>query len=163
MLNPPLIQITIDHMRHTMVHAFTEQILGMDQMFQTAIAEACQPENVQRILTEAAQRVLRETVAKEVEAYFGYGEGRKQVQSVVSRALARNATPADPTVEQLRYLVACFASEEDTQEALDRFDAFERGEVDPRHVPDMGPELEPAGLSDYGKAYLKIKGEGHGR
>lgn len=41
-------------MKHAMLHAFSEHLLNTDAAFKAAIEDACKPEKVQAILTEAA-------------------------------------------------------------------------------------------------------------
>lgn len=153
----PIVRLEVESMRHAMQQAFSSHLLEMDGMFQQAIEQACRPEHVQAVLNEAAERFLREAVSAEMKAFFNHGPGREEVKQLVARALLRTG-PTTPTPEQLQYLVRCFTDPTEVQEALDMFDAFERGEADPHCVPDMGPELDPAiGPSDYGAAYLAVK------
>jgi hypothetical protein len=153
----PIVQLNVESMRHTMQQAFSQHLLDMDKMFQHAIEQACRPENVQAVLQDAAERFLREAVDQDVRGFFAHGPGREEVRQMVARALTRHQ---GPTAEQLRYLVKCFADDQEVAEALDRFDAYERGEADPEHRPDMGPELDPCATpTDHGAAYLATKQE----
>lgn len=151
----PIVQLTVEHMRYSMQQAFSQHLLDMDKMFQHAIEQACRPENVQAVLEDAAQRFFQEAVQQEVQGFFRHGPGREEVRQMVARALTRTQ---EPTTEQLLYLVRCFADEQEIKEALDQFDAYERGEADPNYRPDMGPELEPCTTpTDHGAAYLAVK------
>ena len=84
---PPIIRIEVEAMRAAMVHAFSQQCLEIDQQFQVAIEVACQPDNVQRILSEAAARYIKEAVDSEIKSYFLYGDGRKAIAAEVARML----------------------------------------------------------------------------
>ena len=70
-------------MKHSMLHAFNEQMLQLDGLFQAALDDACKPEKIQLILTEAANRYTREAMESEVKSYFLYGEGRKHLAAKV--------------------------------------------------------------------------------
>lgn len=83
----PLIKIEVEHMRQSMVHAFSERVLKMDGLFQHAITEACKPEVVQEIVTDAARRYLRQALDEEVKNYLTHGEGRKLVRAEVEKRL----------------------------------------------------------------------------
>ncbi len=74
-------------MRQSMVHAFSEHVLTMDKLFHNAIAEACKPEAVQEIVTDAAKRYLQQALDEEVKNFLTYGEGRKLVRDEVIKRL----------------------------------------------------------------------------
>lgn len=74
-------------MRQSMVHAFSEHTMKMDELFQRAIAEACKPEAVQEIVTDAAQRYLEQAIDEEVKSFIMYGNGRKLVKAEVEKRL----------------------------------------------------------------------------
>jgi hypothetical protein len=85
---PPLIRVEIENMRHSMVMAFSDYQLKMDEMFKTAVEEACEPTRIQMVLNEAAKRYLNEAIDKEVKAFFDYGStGRKMVKELVEKKL----------------------------------------------------------------------------
>jgi len=86
-MNPPLIKLEVEHMRQSMVHAFSEHCLKMDGLFQHAIAEACKPDAIQAVVTEAAQRYLKQALDEEVKNFLTYGEGRKLVRAEVEKRL----------------------------------------------------------------------------
>ena len=86
-MNPPLIKIEVEHMRQSMIHAFSDHVLKMDGLFQHAITEACKPELVQEIVNDAARRHLRQALDEEVKSYLTYGEGRKLVRAAVEKRL----------------------------------------------------------------------------
>lgn len=83
----PLIRIEVETMRQSMIHAFSRQMLRLDEMFKEAINDACQPEKVQAILTEAANKYIQEALKLETERYFLYGEGRKYISEKVKEKL----------------------------------------------------------------------------
>ena len=86
-MNLPMIKIEVEHMRHSMIHAFSEHILKTDGLFQHAITEACKPEVVQEIVDDAARRYLHQALDEEVKSYLMYGEGRKIVRAEVEKRL----------------------------------------------------------------------------
>lgn len=83
----PLIRIEVERMKHTMLHAFNQQTLRLDMMFKEALDDTCQPEKVQNILTEAANRFIKEALETETKNYFTYGEGRKFIANKVKEKL----------------------------------------------------------------------------
>jgi hypothetical protein len=86
-MNPPLIKIEIEHMRQSMVHAFSEHTIKMDSLFKDAIERACHPDAVRRIVYEAANQYLRQALDDEVKNFLTYGDGRKLVRSEVEKRL----------------------------------------------------------------------------
>jgi hypothetical protein len=73
-------------------------------------------------------------------------------------SLIENMGDAYEAVEELFYLVRCFADEQDVREALAAFYAYENGEMDPRKLSEPSAESEAMPtMSDYGLAYLDAK------
>jgi tRNA(Leu) C34 or U34 (ribose-2'-O)-methylase TrmL len=83
----PLIKIEVESMRQAMVHAFSQQMLQMDEMFKHAINEACRPERVKFIIEEAAMKYTKEAMDVEVKNYLLYGEGRRAIAQRVKERL----------------------------------------------------------------------------
>lgn len=83
----PIIKIEVQTMKQSMLHAFSQQMLGLDEMFKEALDDACQPEKVQNILTEAANKFIKEALETETKNYFTYGEGRKFIANKVKEKL----------------------------------------------------------------------------
>ena len=74
-------------MKQAMLHAFSEQTLNLDAQFKIALEDACQPDKIQALLTESANRYIREAVQDETKHYFLYGEGRKYIAEEVKKRL----------------------------------------------------------------------------
>lgn len=83
----PLIRIEVEAMKQSMVHAFSQQMLNLDELFKAALDDACQPEKVQNILTEAANKYIKEALDFETQRYFLFGEGRKAISEKVKEKL----------------------------------------------------------------------------
>jgi len=83
----PLIKIEVETMKQSMVHAFSQQMLNLDELFKAALDDACQPEKVQAILTEAANKYTQEALKLETERYFLFGVGRKFIADSVKEKL----------------------------------------------------------------------------
>lgn len=75
-------------MRQTMHHAFSEQLLNLDEQFKAAVEDATQPEKIQELLTDAANRFIKEAVEEETKSYFLYGEGRAAIAEKVKERLS---------------------------------------------------------------------------
>ncbi len=86
-MHPPLIKIEVEHMRQSMIHAFSEHVLKMDGLFQHAITEACKPEIVQKIVDDAARHYLKQALEEEVKNFLACGEGRKIVRAEIKKRL----------------------------------------------------------------------------
>lgn len=83
----PIIRVEVETIKQAMLHAFSEQMLNLDQQFKVALDDACQPAKVQAILTEAANRYIKEAVQDETKHYFLYGEGRKHIAAKVKERM----------------------------------------------------------------------------
>lgn len=86
----PIIKIEIESMRQSIVHAFRNQLLGIDEQFKLALDEACQPEKIQKLLTDSANSAIKEAIEEEVRHFFEKGNGRKLVAEKVREKLELN-------------------------------------------------------------------------
>lgn len=74
-------------MKQSMIHAFSQQMLNLGELFKAALDDACNPEKVQAILTEAANQYIADALREETKSYFFYGEGRKHISAKVKEKL----------------------------------------------------------------------------
>lgn len=74
-------------MRQAMHHAFSEQLLNLDEQFKTAIEDATHPDKIQQMLTDAANKFIKQAVEEETKSYFLYGKGRKEIAKKVEERL----------------------------------------------------------------------------
>lgn len=72
--------------------ALTEHQAKMDQDIQAAVEACCQPENIERIVRQAAEAALDNAIKEEVKAFFTYGNGRKAVAAAVKESILRKET-----------------------------------------------------------------------
>lgn len=86
-----MIKIEVETMRESMVHAFSAQMLDLDKNFRIAMDDACQPQKVQAILTEAANSYIRQALEEETKSYFLHGDGRKVIAAKVKEKLDAQA------------------------------------------------------------------------
>lgn len=83
-------------MRTAIHHAFSEQLVQMDEMFQQALTEATQPDRVLQVLTVEVDKQLKEAVAAEVKNFFSYGtEGRQVIAQAVWNRLKEDLKPEE--------------------------------------------------------------------
>lgn len=76
-----------------MVLALTQYQAQMDADLNAAVESFCQPDNIARIIQEAAKQALNEAIEQEVRAFFARsGEGRKAVAAAVKEALLKRET-----------------------------------------------------------------------
>jgi hypothetical protein len=83
----PIIKLEVETMRQAMHAAFSQQLIGLDEMFRVAVEDACNPEKVQKLLTEAANKYIREATKQATADYFMNGEGRKLIVAKVKERL----------------------------------------------------------------------------
>jgi len=74
-------------MRQCLLHAFSEELVKLDQQFRVAVEDACQPEKVQAVLTEAANKYMKQALEEETKSYFMYGDGQKSIAAKVKEKL----------------------------------------------------------------------------
>lgn len=79
----PIISMEIEGMRHKMKTALLSHKLQMDEDISRAVDEFCKPENIKKIIDNAAVRALESAVQQEVENFFKFGAGRATVIEAV--------------------------------------------------------------------------------
>ena len=85
--NLPIIRLEVGHLRHTMVRMMTDHTAKMDFQIKQAIEQACSPDNVQRILDEAARRYLAQAIDDEVKSFLLCGKGRALLRKQIEKRL----------------------------------------------------------------------------
>ena len=74
-------------MRHSILTALTHHQVQMDKNIQEAIDAYCQPENIKRIIDDAAFQALDNAIKEEVKNFFWKGEGRMAIAEAVKKKL----------------------------------------------------------------------------
>lgn len=88
----PIIRLEIEGMKHAISTALSEHAAKMDKDVQDAIQSYCAPDNIRRIISQAANKALSDTIREEVDAFFRYGEGRKIVAAAIKEKILKNET-----------------------------------------------------------------------
>ncbi len=91
-MNTPIIRLEVEGMKRSIVTALVEHQAKMDADVAAAVEAYCQPENISRIIHEAARTALDNAIREEVKAFFLLGEGRKAVAEAVKEALLKRET-----------------------------------------------------------------------
>lgn len=79
----PIIKIEVETLKQAMHHAFSQQLLNLDEQFQKAVDEACDPIRIQQILNSAASEYISQVMKEETRWFFLNGPGRKVVRDKV--------------------------------------------------------------------------------
>ena len=87
----PIIKMTLEGMRLSILQAFNDYAAKRDADVRQAVAEFCESGNIEKIIAEAVQVHVARAIDEEVRNYFNYGEGRKTIAALVTQ---RMATPA---------------------------------------------------------------------
>ena len=88
----PIIRLEVEGMKRTIVVALTSHAAQMDQDIRQAIEEYCTPENLGRIVRDAAHAQLTAAIAEEVRMFFWNGPGRQAVAAAVKESILKNET-----------------------------------------------------------------------
>ena len=88
----PIIRFELEHMKHAIMVAVSEHQVKMDSDMRAAIDAYCTPENIARIIHEAAWRALDAAIKEEVDTFFRRGDGRKAVAAAVREAILKRET-----------------------------------------------------------------------
>lgn len=89
----PIIRLEVEGMKYAICTALTEHAAQMDADIKAAVESYCTPENLKKIVTDSATRILDATIREEVEKFFRYnGEGRKAVAEAVKECILKKET-----------------------------------------------------------------------
>lgn len=70
-----------------MCHAFSKQLLNLDEQFKVAVENATKPEAIQKLLNAKAHEYIHESINQEVKHYFLYGDGLLAIKEQVRKKL----------------------------------------------------------------------------
>jgi hypothetical protein len=101
----PIIRLEVEGMKRTIMAALAEHSAQMDADLQNAIEDYCTPENLARVVQNAAREQLAAAIQAEVKNFFWYGPGRKAVAEAVKESILKNETytPLDDTGQQYSF------------------------------------------------------------
>ena len=88
--NYPIVRITIENMKYTLLAAMEDQIGNMDEQIKIAIDQACEPERIQQMLNDVSKKEIDKAVTSEIERFFRYGNGMMAIKEAVSKQLERD-------------------------------------------------------------------------
>jgi hypothetical protein len=86
----PIVRIELQSMRLSMVHAFHDMQLKMDEMAKQAIDDALDPKRIQEMMTRTAREEIDRVILEETNAFFRYGPGRKVIAEIVAKKLSED-------------------------------------------------------------------------
>ena len=81
----PIVRLEVESMRLSILHAFSNQMLQMDDNLKIAVDNFCTPENIQRIMNGEVERVMREVIQEELVKFYRHGEGRQIIAEKIKK------------------------------------------------------------------------------
>lgn len=88
----PIIRLEVEGMKHTLTTALMEHSALMDEQLRAAIEAYCTPENIARVVQEAARAALDQAIKESVQNFFRFGPGRSAVAEAVKESLLAKET-----------------------------------------------------------------------
>lgn len=88
----PIIRLEISGMKHTVQTALTEYAATMDEDLQKAIDAYCEEGRIKEVIRDTAWRTMDAVIKEEVERFFNYGEGRKEIAAQIKERLLERRT-----------------------------------------------------------------------
>ena len=84
----PIIRLSIEGMKKSILMALTEQQALFDEAARAAVEHFCRPENVNRVVAEEVEAAIMDAVSDEVRAFFRHsGPGRVAIRHAVEERL----------------------------------------------------------------------------
>ena len=87
-----MIKIEVESMKEVIHHAFSERMLDMSSEVKLALDRACTQENIQRVVDETTQAVVKEAVQNAIKRWWAVSEeGRALIDAAVTEKLNEEA------------------------------------------------------------------------
>lgn len=83
----PVVRLEVEYMKHSILHAFADYQVQVDEQVKRAVDAACTPDNLQRILNAEVKQEIERAIKSEVEHFFRYGSGKDAVRAAVLAVL----------------------------------------------------------------------------
>lgn len=84
----PIVRLEVEHMKESILMAFTEREASLDEDLRAAVDAYCTPENIRRVIASAVGSTLDIVIREEVERFYRYGAGRRVVAEAVGAKLS---------------------------------------------------------------------------
>lgn len=91
----PVIRLTVESMKHSILTALSEYEMTVAKELRDAVETVCTPEYIQEIMRREVQSVLAQAIRDEVDRYYRHGDGRAAVEQAVHDALHRWDPPSE--------------------------------------------------------------------
>ena len=83
----PLIKISIEGMRETILHAFTVQQMRTERYVADSLEQFCSEENLRRIIDNEVRLAVEAALKKEIHNFFSWGDGAKLINKAAEDGL----------------------------------------------------------------------------
>lgn len=96
-MNIPIIRLEVEGLKRSVIAALSDHAVQMDSDIIAAVESYCKPENISRIVHDAAKAEIDRVITEEVKAFFSKGPGRSAVAAAVQSILSDSDvyTPGD--------------------------------------------------------------------
>jgi len=84
----PIIRLELEGFRHSIVAMLTEHAAKMDVDIRNAVESYLTSANVAEVIAGTVRATINEQIRASIESHYKYGEGRKIIDSEVTRVLA---------------------------------------------------------------------------
>ena len=91
MIEDPIITLRMEGMRKTLHQALMVRAEEFSEYVDQAIKSACTKARIQEIVDHATEEVIKDSIKKEIEAFYRYGEGRDIIKKRVVEMLNENS------------------------------------------------------------------------
>jgi hypothetical protein len=83
----PIIRISFEHMASQIHAMISQELVGMDEMVQKAVEDACDPRRIENMIQTMTDAVLRKAIHNEIEDFFFHGKGRTALRAAINKTL----------------------------------------------------------------------------
>lgn len=83
----PVIRLTVEGMKHQIMHALMEHELALSNEIQRAVEAFCQPENIQAVINREVNAVVSSVIREEIDRFYRRGDGRAVIRTAVEERL----------------------------------------------------------------------------
>lgn len=87
----PIVRLSIEGMKQTMLYAFSDYQIATAEEVRRALEEATTPEAIHELCLRIARQEIERAVRSEVERFYRYGSGQQAVRRQIMAMLEPEA------------------------------------------------------------------------
>lgn len=91
----PIVTITLDHMKHTLQHAFAGSLGEIQEIAEQEIEACCSTGHIAELVKQHARDEINRAIQAALSNYFRVGDGRTAIVEGIAEELGKMGYPSN--------------------------------------------------------------------